>query len=219
MKLVNAHKKISVCDSNEESGIGFMNIGIVSVGFGSVEAVVQAFRSIDESAATVCNSEEVAKMDCLIIPGVGSFPNAMKNLKKSGVLESLKTHIKSGKPVLGICLGFQLLFDSSKEGGESVYTRGLGLFSETVEPICSNFEMKTGWFQVKPQVMPVGGDFYYFNHRFGVKRMNKENVVSVCEDGVIAEVRKDNIRGVQFHPEKSQFAGRRYLRGVIEDWS
>jgi len=131
----------------------------------------------------------------------------------------MRTQRKSGKPVLGICLGFQLLFDSSKEGSGSVPTKGLGLFSETVEPIYSNFEMKTGWYQVKRQIMPLGGDFYYFNHRFGVKRMNNENVVSVCADGVIAEVRKDNIRGVQFHPEKSQHAGRRYLRGFIEDWS
>jgi len=58
-----------------------MNIGIVSVGFGSVEAVVQAFRSIDESATTVCNSEEIAKVDCLIIPGVGSFPHGIKHLE------------------------------------------------------------------------------------------------------------------------------------------
>lgn len=196
-----------------------MNIGIVSVGFGNVEAVVQAFLSIDELVTTVCKSEEISKVDCLIIPGVGSFPHAMKSLIESGVLESLRSHMESGKPVLGICLGFQLLFDCSKEGSKSVNTRGLGLFSETVEPIYSNLEMRTGWFQVKSQVKPIGGDFYYFNHRFGVRKMNNENVVSVCEDGVIAEVRKDNIRGVQFHPEKSQLAGRRYLRSVIEDWS
>ena len=196
-----------------------MNIGIVSVGFGSVEAVIRAFRSIDEIATTVCNPVEIAKVDSLIIPGVGSFPHAIKCLEESGVLESLRIHMESGKPVLGICLGFQLLFDSSMEGSKSVNTRGLGLFSETVEPICSNFEMKTGWYQVNPQVTTVSGDFYYFNHRFGVKKMNNENVVSVCADGVIAEVRKDNIRGVQFHPEKSQLAGLRYLRGVIEDWS
>ena len=196
-----------------------MNIGIVSVGFGSVEAVARAFRSIDEIATIVCNSDEIAKVDCLIIPGVGSFPHAITRLKKNGVLESLKFHMESGKPVLGICLGFQLLFDSSEEGSKSVNPKGLGFFPNSVEPIYSNFGMKTGWFQVKSRVYAAGEDFYYFNHRFGVKKMNnEEDVLSVCADGVIAEVRKDNIRGVQFHPEKSQLAGRRYLRRVIEDW-
>lgn len=206
-------------DRNEERVSGFMNIGIVSVGFGSVEAIVRAFRSIDELVTTVCNSEEIAKVDCLIIPGVGSFPHAMKRLEKNGVLESLKMHVELGKPVLGICLGFQLLFDCSEEGSKFVNTKGLGFFPNTVEPIHSNFEMKTGWFQVKSRGKTVGEEFYYFNHRFGVKIMNnEEDVVSVCADGVIAEVRKDNIRGVQFHPEKSQLAGCRYLRGVIKDW-
>lgn len=196
-----------------------MNIGIVSVGFGSVDAVVRAFRSIDEIATTVVNADEIAKVDCLIIPGVGSFPHAMKRLEESGVLESLSIHMESGKPVLGICLGFQLLFESSKEGSKSLNTRGLSVFPENVEPIYSNSQMKTGWYQVNPLVAADSGDFYYFNHRYGVKKMNDNNVVSVCTDGVIAEVRKDNIRGVQFHPEKSQLAGRRYLRGVIEEWS
>ena len=196
-----------------------MKIGVVSVGFGNVNAIVQALNCLGEESSIVEKPDELAKVNFVIIPGVGSFPRAISCLEQTHIAESLKNHVKLGKPLLGICLGFQLLFANSLEGVNSPGSKGLGFFPGTINLISSSGTAKTGWFETSYKNAPNKKNYYYFNHRYGIKEACAANVVSFCADSTVAEIRKDNIYGVQFHPEKSQSAGVHYLEQVIKEWT
>jgi len=159
-----------------------------------------------------------------VLPGVGSFRSAAKYLKESGLLEAIVEHAHSGKPLLGICLGAQLLFEYGEEGGMS---SGLGLLQGSVRPLASIVTgvrlPHTGWNWVafapgsSRATYPEDG-YYYFNHAFFAEPRDPHDVAGWAEYGVGLPVafERGNVVGYQFHPEKSQELGLSSLQAFLD---
>lgn len=156
---------------------------------------------------------EILNADGLILPGVGAFKKAMDSLNERGLVSVIKQAANAGIPILGICLGMQILFDKSYEFGEST---GLGLIAGEVVPIPDNLGVKVphmGWDQnnsqqADPLADEFDNQFSYFVHSYYVKTAS-ENILSAVNYGIEIPsiVRKDNVIGFQFHPEKSGDVG------------
>ena len=196
-------------------------IGIVNYGVGNLLSVFNALDFIGEDVE-ICNSpEEIIKKDKIILPGVGSFKNCMSNLVDRGFYETLDQLVVNEKrPILGICLGMQLMADKSFEGGEH---KGFGWIDGDVVPINNhNSELKiphVGWNNINIKSencllngLPENPDVY-FVHSYYMKCKNNNNVIATCEygDQLTASISNENIYGTQFHPEKSQEYGIRIL--------
>jgi glutamine amidotransferase len=203
-----------------------MKIGIVNYGSGNLASVR---RTLEELGATpyVANSpSDLGYVDRIIIPGVGAFPIAMKNLREQGWIEALRYHVLDLHcPLLGICLGMQLLATNGEEGGR---TEGLGLIAGTVRRL--DFLGSTlriphaGWNEVAHTgddplftAIPQQSDFY-FVHSFAFSPTHLESVIATTDYGVsiVVAVRHQNVWGVQFHPEKSSKAGRRLIKNFLD---
>lgn len=199
-------------------------IGIVDYGAGNLASVHNALEHAGCEAEICSDASRAEKFDRLILPGVGSFNAAMKTLDETGWAEALKSYAASGRPLLGICLGMQLLLDIGLENGP---TNGLGLVPGRVvrlEPDPPLRVPHVGWNALvriakhplfegaKPQV-----DFY-FVHSYHCVPDNEDDVLATCDFGgeFIAAVVRGNVAGMQFHPEKSQPAGMRILENFGE---
>jgi len=196
-------------------------IGIVDYGMGNVGSVESMINFLGYHKTQIIKSpEELNLVDKLILPGVGSFDNGMGNIIHSGWLKELHHHvIEKHKPILGICLGMQLLMEKSEEGTLA----GLGF----IKGECKKFNFKDtklkvphmGWNQVKP----IKSDLcekdsrFYFVHSYYVECKNKEDIMLETEYGIkfTSGVSKDNIFGVQFHPEKSHKYGMKLMEKFI----
>jgi glutamine amidotransferase len=203
-------------------------IVVLNYGLGNVRSVSNALRAVGAEASVSCNEREIAQADGLIIPGVGAFPHGMANLTKSGLIEVIHKYIDSGRPVLGICLGMQLLFE---KGAEYQMTQGLSLISGSVEIIPVKPEEgrlpHIAWSTIYPadiarQTMFAGLTDcemrFYFVHSYaamGVKLENLSATVKYMDRDVVAAVQKNNIWGTQFHPEKSGPSGLQVLRNFV----
>lgn len=197
-------------------------IGIVDYGMGNLHSVSKALERLDYDFFVSENQAELAKADGLILPGVGSFKDAMEILKKQKLDIFLKEWAASGKPLLGICLGMQLLFELSEENGE---TKGLGflqgkvrLFSGVTEAGERYKVPHMGWnnleFQLEhPLLENVEEGYVYFVHSYVVREMESAELLASCDyEGVVpAIVGKKNVLGTQFHPEKSSSVGMKLL--------
>jgi glutamine amidotransferase len=172
--------------------------------------------------------------EILILPGVGAFEDAMKELEKRQLVKALQSYAQSGRPLLGICLGLQLLFDTAEEFGNH---QGLGIIPGAVKAIANKgtngAEHKIphiGWNQIQPGTAspdwkdtilkdtPVGSDMY-FVHSFAVEPTDKSHQLAFADyDGceVTGVVKKDNIYGCQFHPEKSGPVGLQILKNYLD---
>jgi len=166
----------------------------------------------------VSHADEVRKADRILLPGVGAFGPAMEHLRNSGMLVALQEKVLAGTPLLGICVGAQLLMDESEEDGSRV---GLGWIPGKVKRF--QHELKTpqiGWNQVSqqqkdPLFYNVADEMhFYFVHSYHLNPENSEHVLGLSNYGYdfAAVVCKDNLWGVQFHPEKSQNAGLQLLK-------
>ena len=166
----------------------------------------------------VSHADEVRKADRILLPGVGAFGPAMEHLRNSGMLAALQEKVLAGTPLLGICVGAQLLMDESEEDGSRV---GLGWIPGKVKRF--QHELKTpqiGWNQVSqqqkdPLFYNVADEMhFYFVHSYHLNPENSEHVLGLSNYGYdfAAVVCKDNLWGVQFHPEKSQNAGLQLLK-------
>ena len=200
-------------------------IAIIDYGVGNLFSLRSSFAAIGEEAVVTSDAAVISRADRLILPGVGAFEDAAKKLSDSGMAEVVKREAQSGKPIMGICLGMQLLFEKSYEYGEH---EGLGLIGGSVRPIADviDKELKIphiGWNRliVKKQ-SPLfkylsDGDCVYFVHSY---------YATDCEDAVTAtaeypaeltaSVEKDNVYGCQFHPEKSGDVGLKILKAFCE---
>ena len=199
-------------------------VGIVNYGIGNLASVQNAFSKIGAESVITQEAQNLKTFDRLVLPGVGAFGDAMEHLKQSGMQQLVKKYTKSGKPLLGICLGMQLLFQKSYEFGEHL---GLGLLQGEImqfqkENLKSSQKIPhMGWNCVEkrqdsPLLEGLESSFYlYFVHSYYAK--NLENAVGVSEYGVkfASIVQKDNIFGIQPHPEKSHNAGLRILQNFI----
>ena len=166
----------------------------------------------------VTNPDEVKKADRILLPGVGAFAPAMDHLKKSGMLEALQEKFQSGAPMLGVCVGAQLLMDNSEEDG---FHEGLGWIKGKVKRFSHELKIpQIGWNSVKKQknnllFKHVSDEMYfYFVHSYHLELRNLDQVLGMTNYGYdfASVVCKDNLWGVQFHPEKSQNAGLQLLK-------
>ena len=201
-------------------------IGIIDYGLGNLSSVLNALKKIRCEAIIFNKAEELDKFDKVILPGVGSFKAGMDNLKKKNWIPAINNHVSSGKPLLGICLGMQLLFSQGEEDGEN---RGLDLISGKVQKMKINKDLKlphVGWnnlINIKEHKILQGikkNIDFYFVHSFSCIPDEKECVIAEFNYGnhYVACVSKNNIFGTQFHPEKSLPSGPILLKNFI-NWN
>ncbi len=198
-------------------------IGIIDYGMGNLKSVFKAFEVCGGNCKIVNTPEDILKMDKIVFPGVGAIKDCMENLKKLNLIEAIFEYIKTGKFFIGICLGMQALFEKSSEFG---FTKGLGIIKGEVvkfENIGKLPIPHMGWNSIvikkeTPLLNGIkNGDFFYFAHSYYVKPDNIENIMTETEYGIIftSSIQKENVFGVQFHPEKSQTKGLKLIKNFI----
>ena len=194
-------------------------VGIIDYGVGNLFSLQSSFKAIGEEAFVSGDASELAKADRLVLPGVGAFEDAANKLRSSGLDSFVRQQAAAGKPLLGICLGMQMLFEKSYEYGEH---EGLGLLKGQVVPMAGKIgpELKIphmGWnaLEVKKGSLlaEVDGQYVYFVHSFFAENCD-DSLAAVTEYGIpiTAAVEQGNIFGCQFHPEKSGNVGLAILR-------
>ncbi len=192
-------------------------IAVVDYNVGNLMSVNNGMKYLGFSTKVTADPKELELADAIILPGVGAFPDAAQKLRQSGMLEEIRR--QSGKkPVLGICLGMQLLFEKGYEVREA---DGLGLVPGTVELIQTDYKLPhIGWNSLKfgtPSPLFQGvdeGSYVYFVHSFCGHAENPAHVIATTDYGteVTAAVQNGNVFGTQFHPEKSGDIGLQMLR-------
>ncbi len=192
-------------------------IAIVDYGMGNLRSVQKAFEYLGYDAAVTDQGRTLENASHIVLPGVGAFRDAIAALKSKDLDVLIKREVAKGKPFLGICLGMQLLFDRSLEDGEY---EGLGLIGGEV--VRFNTDLKIphiGWntlFYNKRTALFDGVDdnYFYFVHSYHAAKVAKEDIETTCVYGYefAAGVNRDNVWGVQFHPEKSGDTGLKVLR-------
>ena len=200
-------------------------IGIVDYGMGNLFSVYNAIERLGADSVISSDPAVLNECDGLILPGVGAFGDAIEKLRNTGLDVVIQAQAKSGKPILGICLGMQLLFERSYEYGEF---NGLGLLKGSVIPMDGRIpsELKIphiGWNSIHfPKKSPLfkyskEGDYVYYVHSFYAKNC-EESTIATSEYGttVTGAVQCGSVFGTQFHPEKSGEAGLRILRAFSE---
>jgi len=188
-------------------------VGIIDYGMGNLYSVLNAFLSLGKKARIVTKPQELKSVDYCILPGVGAFGDAMSILSKTGMSSAILKFVKTGKPFMGICLGVQLLFGTSEE---SKSKKGLSLVEGDVVRFKGSVKIPhMGWNQmgiVKKSPLLKGikdGSFVYFCHSYYVRPENKQEVIGETNYTKMfaSVIAKDNVFGIQFHPEKSQETG------------
>lgn len=196
-------------------------IAVIDYGAGNLKSVTKALDHLGYANTIVSRPEKLETADGMILPGVGAFPMCMAALRKSGMDQAILQQAGK-KPLLGICLGMQMLLDSSTEMGGD---QGLGLIPGTVEKIETNLKLPhIGWNSlniVNPNPLTAGlsdGDYVYFVHSFCAKVKNSEDLALTTDYGttVTAMIARGNVFGCQFHPEKSGPVGMTILRNFGE---
>lgn len=200
-------------------------IVILDYGIGNVQSVRNALKYLGNKSQITNNPEVISSATHLILPGVGAFADGMRGLKKYNLIELLtKQVLIKNKFFLGICLGMQLLGDESEEDPEA---KGLSFIKGQVCRFNIN-EKKfrvphIGWNSVRVNknsklFMGIVNPEFYFVHSYFLKPENKDDIVGICEYGekFCCAVERDNIFGVQFHPEKSQREGLAVLKNFVE---
>ena len=200
-------------------------IAIVDYGVGNLFSLKSSFSAIGADAVVTSSKSELEMAKSIILPGVGAFCDAAKKFKDSGLEDTVISLAKAGKPLMGICLGMQLLFEKSYEYGEH---DGLGLLKGEVVPMEGNIPSALkiphiGWNALnikKPHRLFGGiknGDCVYFVHSYYAENC-ESSLIATCEYGreLTAAVAKENVMGCQFHPEKSGDAGLEILKAFCE---
>lgn len=203
-----------------------MKIIIINYGLGNLYSVLGAIRKIGYDAEISNNLKDIESADKLILPGVGAFADGMNNLNKLGLIKPLDYLVNDKKkPILAICLGFQLLSNSSTEFG---LHEGLGWINASVEKIMREKNKlrvpHVGWndlYKIQRSELwyeiPDNSLFYYV-HSYHMKCNDENIIIGKCNYGsdLTAAIQKDNIYGTQFHPEKSQLHGLKIIENFIK---
>ncbi len=198
-------------------------IGIVDYGMGNLGSVANALEHLSHPAEIVTNPAELGRYDRLILPGVGSFAKAMGNIEERGWRHALIDSAAQQRPLLGICLGMQLLFDRGEEHGD---TAGLGLIPGRVKLMqpASSFRLPhVGWNSLvyaRKHPLLAGVKEHvdvYFVHSYHCVVTEDADVIARCDHGgeFVASVARGCVAGMQYHPEKSQPAGLRMLENFV----
>lgn len=198
-------------------------IALVDYGIGNLRSAFKALAAVRAGVVLTSAPEQILQAEKVVLPGVGAFGDGLAGLKARGLEEALREAAARGIPLLGICLGMQLLFESSDELGQHP---GLGLLPGWVTRFAGE-DIKiphTGWNQVlqereSPLLAGLApGSYAYFNHSYYCHPANPDDVLASAEYGLryAAVVGRGRLYGVQFHPEKSQSAGLQILRNFVE---
>ena len=199
-------------------------IAIIDYGVGNLFSLKSSFGAIGQEAVVTSDPDIIAKADRLILPGVGAFEDAARKLRDTGMADVVRREAASGKPIMGICLGMQLLLDKSFEYGEH---EGLGLIHGSVKPIADVIDEglkipHIGWNRLivkKPSPLfkyLKDGDCVYFVHSYYAADCDDVTAVAEYSAELTASVEKGNVYGCQFHPEKSGDVGLNILRAFCE---
>lgn len=203
-------------------------ITIIDYGMGNLKSVGNALKYLNIDYKISKNINDIKEARALILPGVGAFPNAIKNLRERELDLAIKKKCEDGVPLLGICLGMQLLFDKSYEGGKF---NGLSLIEGEILKLQGKVKVpQIAWNSLEinrlshnkenPIVKGINtGDFVYYVHSFYGKVKDNKNLVAYSnygENKVAGIVQRDNIFGTQFHPEKSGEVGLRIIKNFGE---
>ncbi|MDO8470762.1 MAG: imidazole glycerol phosphate synthase subunit HisH [bacterium] len=209
-------------------------IVIVDYGVGNVLSVQRAFAYVGAAAVITDSLDAIRSAKALVLPGVGAFGNAMAELEKRNLIDSIKEFAKSGRPFLGICLGMQMMMDGSEEFG---FHKGLGFISGNVVKIADkdvdgNFHKipHVGWNSIKDATgkdtfeegilrgIKQGSSFYFVHSYTPVPVHEEERIADTSYGGIriAAVIRKGNLYGCQFHPEKSGPKGLALLKNFVD---
>ena len=194
-----------------------MYISIINYNMGNIKSVENAFKKIGAEIKVTRSPEIIKKAGAVVLPGVGSFKDAIKNLNELNLINSVKNSI-SGKLFLGICIGMQILFEYSMEDGRH---KGLGIFKGAVEKIPPIVKVPhMGWniVEIKKKDSRIfseikSGQSFYFVHSYHSVVQDESIISSVTDYGIkiVSSIEKDNVFGFQFHPEKSSTLGLKLL--------
>lgn len=199
-------------------------IVVLDYGMGNLRSVQKALEKYGASVVLSSHPEEIKDVAALVVPGVGAFDDCIRNLKRNNLDRTITEFISSGRPLLGICLGLQILFEGSEEGRE----KGLGIFKGKVlrfAPILKVPHM--GWNSLeltasgkKCEILKdiKNGEYFYFVHSYYVKPEDKSIIATTTDYdvGFTSSVCSKNIFGCQFHPEKSQKAGLKLVENFVK---
>lgn len=193
-------------------------ITIIDYGMGNLRSVQKGFQRVGFEATITDRSDEVRRASKLVLPGVGAFGDAMENLRRLKLIESILDAVDRGTPLLGICLGLQLFFEESEERG---IHRGLGLLKGKVRRFPDTLRVpQIGWNQIhiqreSPLLQGIpDGSFFYFVHSYYVDPEEGNDTVALTDYGIYytSIAAESPLYGVQFHPEKSQDLGLKILK-------
>jgi len=202
-----------------------MAVTLINYGMGNLGSVTRALQEVGGEVRLAETPEGLCDADHLVLPGVGAFGDGMRALRERGFIEPLRECVSAGTPLLGICLGMQLLADTGVEGGESA---GLGFIPGHMEKLTTVDATEriphVGWNEIHHrgdtdllEAIPNGTDFY-FVHSYHFVPAEEESASAhtpYC-GGFVSVVARENVFGVQFHPEKSQRPGFQLLRNFLE---
>ena len=197
-------------------------IGIINCGMGNLTSVKNAFINMGYDCELIEDASSLQHYERVVLPGVGAYHSMMKNLDDKGFSCVIKKHIASGKPFMGICLGMQVLFETSDEFGE---TTGLSVLKGNVSllPQGANPVPNVGWWDVDGDYAAFSAelsdqDTFYFVHSYICNPVSVHYNLTINFNGysAVVAIRQGNIFAYQFHPEKSQISGQKLLRSFVE---
>src|SRR6266540_3159877 len=197
---------------------------LIDAGTGNLRSVQKALEAVGANVERTNDPKKVLSGKSIVLPGVGAFGDFMSGLQIEGIADAVKEIAARAIPLLGICVGMQALFEIGEEMGDH---EGLGLLSGTVVKFADSLSVKiphTGWNQLEVKNDTSlfnginSGAYVYFNHSFYCQAGNRSDMIAETEYGIryACAVRRENIFGVQFHPEKSQHIGLQILKNFLE---
>lgn len=190
---------------------------IIDYNSGNVKSLGNMLEYLNCDYILSAKKEDILSASKLIFPGQGHFAQAMDNLDKSGLIDTIKTSIDKGVDFLGICLGLQILFEKSEEAPG---TEGLGIIKGEVKKFQNQKIPQIGWNKIATTKNNdfLSDDYFYFVNSYYVLPFDSSCISSYCSYGVdfCASVQKDNLTAVQFHPEKSAMAGVKFFKKWLE---
>lgn len=193
-----------------------IRIGIIDYDLGNQDSLYYFLKSLRYNVIISKDPELLSNLDLIILPGVGAFPKAMESLEKSGMDKFIINWSKSNKPLVGICLGMQLLCSKSNE---FIETKGLNLIPGEIIPIYKN-KWHIGWNNISFLNSTIKNilddDEFYFNHSYKYFGSDKYVVAKTMFDNHFPSIiKKSKTIGIQFHPEKSQFSGKKIIHAIF----
>ena len=201
-------------------------VAVLDIGINNLKSIIGAVNYFGHKTIVTNKKDKIMNSSALILPGVGSYPAGMEKLKKTGLDVVIKKYFKQGKPILAICLGFQMIFKSSEE---FKYTKGLGLLSGRVKSLkilkTKKMIPNLGWRKInfkknKKNFLFKGvksNSTLYFIHSYFVETTQREYITSTIdfEKKIVSSIQYKNLYGVQFHPEKSGHSGLQIIKNFL----